>query len=87
MSAHVDRSTPSGFASSTITFNHDLEPKVQSMYPDYERVRLAKWEEHTGTVEVVLDHQDIPAYAAALLALYVEVEARRSATDETEESS
>ena len=78
MSAHVSRTTPSGYGSFTIIFNEDHELKAVGMHS----VRLAKWEEHTGTVEVTIDHKDVPAYAAALLDLYVQIEAERAAHQE-----
>ena len=78
MTGYVDRRTPSGYASNTLMFEQDFEPEVHSTYPGNERVRLAKWRECDGTVAVTIPHDDIPAYAAALLALYVKVEARRA---------
>jgi hypothetical protein len=78
MSAYVDRTTPSGYGSFTIIFNEDHEPKAVGTHA----VRLAKWEEHTGTVEVLVAHEDVPAYAAALLAEYVKIEAEHAAHQE-----
>jgi hypothetical protein len=78
MRGNVDRRTPSGYASNTLMFEQDFEPKIHSDYAGYETVRLAKWRESDGTVQVVINHDDIPAYAAALLDLYVKVEARRA---------
>lgn len=76
MTGYVDRRTPSGYQSNTLMFEQDFEPESHS--PSGERVRLAKWRECDGNVAVTIDHDDIPAYAAALLALYVKVEARRA---------
>lgn len=74
MSRYVHRNTPSGYQSNTLMFEEDHEPVAVGTHS----VRLVTWREADGTVRVQIPVDEVPAYAAALLAEYVKIKAEQS---------
>ena len=79
--ASVSQYAGSGVVSNTVTYKENMTPTAYETVAGTRRVQLAEWDEFRGkgsvTVMVTIAHKDVPAYAAALLAAYVEVEDER----------